>query len=128
MENPFQPNDKVLTKFKGAEVEAVVIQTWKNEVQVKTPDNVLRWRTAKTVWYPPKQQQESAGAGAVTQPKPLAQTPEPAAEPQPESSEQGPEAPAPTPVADSEQTSVDVAGSADAPAMNGLTFSSHLES
>lgn len=57
MENPFQPNEKVITKFKGEEVEATVVQTWNKEVQVKTADGVLRWRTAKTVWYPPKPEQ-----------------------------------------------------------------------
>lgn len=52
MENPFKPNDKVLTKIKGVEVEATVRLIWNNEVQVKCPDGSLRWRTSKTVWPP----------------------------------------------------------------------------
>lgn len=48
--NPFAPGDKVITKHKGAEVEATVRLVWNDEVQVRTqPDNVLRWRTVKTV-------------------------------------------------------------------------------
>lgn len=119
MENPFQSNDKVLTKFKGAEVEAVVIQTWKNEVQVKTPDNVLRWRTAKTVWYPPKEQQpEPTAAEVVTQPQPesVAQNTESSAEPQPEAQQHTAQPPAPAPVADPEPANVDVIANADTPA------------
>jgi hypothetical protein len=50
--NPFKVGDKVVTKVRGAEVEAVVTKLWQNEVQVRTPDNELRWRTVYTVWYP----------------------------------------------------------------------------
>jgi hypothetical protein len=50
--NPFKVGDKVLTKVQGAEVEAVVTKLWQNELQVRTPDNELRWRTMYTVWYP----------------------------------------------------------------------------
>ena len=50
MANPFKPEDKVRTKLKGSEVEATVRAIWNDEVQVRTPDGVLRWRTAKTVW------------------------------------------------------------------------------
>ena len=52
MENPFKPDEKVLTKIKGIEVEVTVRLTFNNEVQVKCPDGSLRWRTAKTVWRP----------------------------------------------------------------------------
>lgn len=50
MANQFKPDDKVLTKHKGVEVEATVRLVWNGEVQVRTPDGVLRWRTVKTVW------------------------------------------------------------------------------
>jgi hypothetical protein len=50
--NPFKVGDKVLTKVQGAEVEAVVTKLWQNELQVRTPDKELRWRTMYTVWYP----------------------------------------------------------------------------
>ena len=52
MENPFKPDEKVLTKIKGIEVEVTVRLTFNSEVQVKCPDGSLRWRTAKTVWRP----------------------------------------------------------------------------
>ena len=52
MENPFKVGDKVVTKVQGAEVEAVVTKLWQNELQVRTPDNELRWRSMYTVWYP----------------------------------------------------------------------------
>jgi len=52
VKNPFRVGDKVVTKVTGAEVEAVVTKLWQNEVQVRTPDNELRWRTIYTVWYP----------------------------------------------------------------------------
>src|SRR5450432_2113976 len=51
MENPFKPEDRVATKVRGKEVEAIVTAIWKNEVQVRTPDNERRWRTIYTVWY-----------------------------------------------------------------------------
>ena len=50
--NPFKVGDKVVTKAQGAEVEAVVTKLWQNELQVRTPDKELRWRTMYTVWYP----------------------------------------------------------------------------
>lgn len=52
MKNPFKVGEKVITKVSGSEVEAVVIKLWQNEVQVRTPDNELRWRSVYTVWYP----------------------------------------------------------------------------
>jgi hypothetical protein len=52
VKNPFKVGDKVVTKVQGGEVEAVVTKLWQNEVQVRTPDNELRWRTVYTVWYP----------------------------------------------------------------------------
>jgi len=52
VENPFKVGDKVVTKVQGAEVEAVVTKLWQNELQVRTPDKELRWRTMYTVWYP----------------------------------------------------------------------------
>jgi hypothetical protein len=39
----------VKTKCKGAEVEAEVTAVYKDEVQVRTPDGELRWRTVRTV-------------------------------------------------------------------------------
>jgi hypothetical protein len=50
--NPFKVGDKVITKVRGVEVEGIVTKLWQNEVQVRTPDNELRWRTVYTVWYP----------------------------------------------------------------------------
>jgi len=52
VENPFKVGDKVVTKVQGAEVEATVTKLWQNELQVRTPDKELRWRTMYTVWYP----------------------------------------------------------------------------
>lgn len=52
MKNPFKVGDKVLTKVRGSEVEGIVTKLWQNEVQVRTPDNELRWRSVYTVWYP----------------------------------------------------------------------------
>jgi hypothetical protein len=52
VKNPFKVGEKVVTKVQGAEVEAAVTKLWENEVQVRTPDNELRWRTIYTVWYP----------------------------------------------------------------------------
>jgi hypothetical protein len=52
VENPFKVGDKVVTKVQGAEVEAVVTKLWQNELQVRTSDKELRWRTMYTVWYP----------------------------------------------------------------------------
>ena len=49
--NPYKKGDKVRTKLggKGEDVEAEVTAVWKDEVQVKTPDGELRWRTVRTV-------------------------------------------------------------------------------
>jgi hypothetical protein len=52
VKNPFKVGEKVITKVGGSEVEAVVTKLWQNELQVRTPDNELRWRTMYTVWYP----------------------------------------------------------------------------
>ena len=52
MDNPFKPDEKVVTKVKGADVEATVAQVFNNEVQVKTADGKLLWRTMHTVWSP----------------------------------------------------------------------------
>ncbi len=52
MQNPFRKDDAVLTKVKGKPVEANVVQTWQNEVQVKTTTGDVLWRTMYTVWYP----------------------------------------------------------------------------
>jgi hypothetical protein len=49
MNNPFNKGDKVSIKIKGQAVEAWVTQTWNQEVQVRTGDNKLIWRVAKTV-------------------------------------------------------------------------------
>lgn len=50
MENPFKKDDAVLTKVKQREVQATITKVWKNEVQVKTADGDLLWRTMYTVW------------------------------------------------------------------------------
>ena len=82
MENQFKPDDKVLTKIKGAEVETTVRLIWNNEVQVKCPDGSLRWRTSKTVWFP--MAQITPASSPVPSPEvpalaePLAPTEEPA--------------------------------------------------
>ena len=47
--NPYQKGDKVTTACKGANVEAEVTTVFKDEVQVRTPDGELRWRTVRTV-------------------------------------------------------------------------------
>ena len=94
MANPFKPDDKVITKQQGVEVEAVVRLIYNDEVQVRTPDGVLRWRTAKTVWFP--KEPESPGeleaalivtAGAVT---PVAEAPVEQPAPQIEASDEEP--------------------------------------
>ena len=59
MENPFKTGDKVMTKFMGAEVEVPVAQIYDDEVQVRTSDGVLRWRTKRTVWFPPEKANEA---------------------------------------------------------------------
>jgi hypothetical protein len=67
MANPFKPDDKVRIKVKGADVEATVRLVWNDEVQVRTADKALLWRTVKTVW-PPKDVQ----AGQPTPQQPAA--------------------------------------------------------
>jgi hypothetical protein len=52
VENPFKPNDAVMTLIKGTKVKVSVRQVWKREVQVKTADGTLLWRTMHTVWFP----------------------------------------------------------------------------
>ena len=47
--NPYLKGDKVTTKCKGADVEAEVTAVFRDEVQVRTPDGELRWRTIRTV-------------------------------------------------------------------------------
>lgn len=47
--NTFKKGDKVFTQFMGTQVTAEVASTYENEVQVRTPDGELRWRTVKTV-------------------------------------------------------------------------------
>ena len=49
--NPYQKGDRVKTKLggKGEAVEAEVTAVFKDEVQVRTPDGELRWRTIRTV-------------------------------------------------------------------------------
>jgi hypothetical protein len=71
VKNPFKIGEKVRTKVDGNEVDAIVTALFQNEVQVRTPDNELRWRTMYTVWYPgapPLQREQkttkSIGAGA----------------------------------------------------------------
>jgi hypothetical protein len=50
MVNPFKSGDKVMIFRKGVEIEATVRTTWNHEVQVKTGDGELLWRTVKTAW------------------------------------------------------------------------------
>jgi hypothetical protein len=52
MQNPFKTGDIVLTKLKGKEIQAAISKIWKNEVQVKTTEGELLWRTMYTVWHP----------------------------------------------------------------------------
>lgn len=47
--NTFKKGDKVFTLCKGIQVQAEVTSTYEQEVQVRTPDGELRWRTVKTV-------------------------------------------------------------------------------
>ena len=47
--NTYQKGDRVKTACKGAEAEAEVTAIYKDEVQVRTPDGELRWRTVRTV-------------------------------------------------------------------------------
>ena len=104
MENPYKPDEKVLTKMKGADVEATVTQVWQNEVQIKTSDGKLTWRTMHTVWYP----------GASPIPKPerpkavVTQGSTPAA-PVPAESKPQPDAVSPVAPTSSESTETQVA-------------------
>ncbi|CAN5553096.1 hypothetical protein BH18VER1_BH18VER1_16560 [soil metagenome] len=86
MQNPFKVGEPVVTKLKTKEVEAVITQVWRNEVQVRTANSELLWRTMYTVWRPgeaplkrertappptpvqndPMQQQETAGSARRT--------------------------------------------------------------
>jgi len=84
VKNPFKIGEKVLTKVAGNEVDAVVTKLWQNEVQVRTADNEIRWRTMYTVWRAgeapltrePKNQKSAANnASANTAPKTPAPTP-----------------------------------------------------
>ena len=45
----YAKGDKVKTLCKGVDVEAEVTAVYKDEVQVRTPDGELRWRTVRTV-------------------------------------------------------------------------------
>ena len=47
--NPYAKGDKVTTACKGADVEAEVTAVYRDEVQVRSPDGELRWRTIRTV-------------------------------------------------------------------------------
>jgi hypothetical protein len=73
MQNPFKAGDIVLTKLKGKEVQAAVSKIWKNEVQVKTADGELLWRTMYTVWRPGEaplaREQKSRKSATNTAPK-----------------------------------------------------------
>jgi hypothetical protein len=71
MQNPFKTGDIVLTKLKGKEIQAAVSKIWKNEVQVKTTEGELLWRTMYTVWRP----DTAPLARPVRQPKIGAQAP-----------------------------------------------------
>jgi hypothetical protein len=91
VKNPFKIGDKVKTKVDGAEVDGVVTKLWQNEVQVRTPDNELRWRTMYTVWHPgaaPLQREQKttksvAAAPATNNAKPTAAKAKKAARTQP---------------------------------------------
>lgn len=52
MENPFSPEDSVLTRVKGTEVSAKVSQIYQAEIQVRTSAGELLWRTMFSVWRP----------------------------------------------------------------------------
>jgi len=77
MENPFKSGDKVLTKIKGQQVEAIVNQVYNQEVQVRTADKKLLWRTVKTVTLveaaviPPAGEPEKPVATTSVTPPPL---------------------------------------------------------
>ena len=80
--NPFKPDEKVLTKVKGADVEATVAQVFNGEVQVKTAVGKLLWRTMHTVWSPgsspiPKAAKPKAEVAPPVVPQPPVQTDSP---------------------------------------------------
>jgi hypothetical protein len=68
MQNPFKTGDLVLTKVKGKDVQAAVSQTWRNEVQVKTADGELMWRTMYTVWRPSEAPLQRAAKATAAKP------------------------------------------------------------
>lgn len=76
MKNPFKVGQKVATKVDGNEVEAVVTKVWQNEVQVRTPDNELRWRSMYTVWYPGAPALKRPGGEGVNTAQPATPAPQ----------------------------------------------------
>jgi len=83
MDNPFKVGDAVLTVVKKSEVEATVKQVWNREVQVKTADGKLLWRTMHTVRNPgvafiPKLSQGEQTV--VPQSQPVLEAPQPSTE------------------------------------------------
>jgi len=95
MSNPFKPNDKVLTKHKGGEVEATVRLVWKEEVQVRLLGGMLVWRTVRTVRVIPTTvpMEDSAGeeAGGTPPIAPNEESTEPVPATKAFSTEGGPE-------------------------------------
>jgi hypothetical protein len=75
VKNPFKVGEKVITKVGGKDAEAVVTKLWQNEVQVRTPDNELRWRTVYTVWYPGASPMKRQGSEAANSSKPSTTAP-----------------------------------------------------
>ena len=75
MKNPYRADDAVITMVKGKKIEALVIQTWNNEVQVKTVDGDLLWRTMYTVWYPGEEPLERTQSSAVAKEQPATKRP-----------------------------------------------------
>ena len=78
MENPFKPNEIVMTRVKGADVTTTVVQVFNNEVQVKTLDGKLLWRTMFTVWLvgaSPIPKPQKPKVEAVPAPAPAASAP-----------------------------------------------------
>ena len=66
MTNPFKQGDKVLTLRKGIEIEATVRTTWNHEVQVRTADGDLLWRTMKTIRSLPALETDQPADAPVT--------------------------------------------------------------
>ncbi len=50
MKNPFKVEQMVIAKLSGIEAEAILTKVWDNEVQVRTSDNELPWRSMYTVY------------------------------------------------------------------------------